>query len=660
MVSLTNPLGNLTDYDYDSLNRLTKVTDPLDGLTEFTYDPNGNLRTVKDARNSITEYTYDNMDRLGTRIDPLLKVETYNSYDGNGNLTQFTDRKGQVTNHTYDALNRRTVVTYVDASTTTYTYDAGNRLIEIVDSISGTITRTYDGLNRLTSETTPQGSVNYTYDAAGRRLTMTVAGQPTTNYAYDDMNRLTQITQGTSVITFGYDTASRRTSLTLPNGILVQYGYDAASRVTSITYKNGSTVLGDLIYGYDSAGNRTNGGGSWARTGIPQAVATTNYDAANRQLAFGDKTLSYDDNGNLVSIIDTSGTTLYTWNARNQLSGVTSPGVSGSFVDDGLGRRERKTISGSLREFLFDGLNPVQETSGATVLANTLTGLSIDDFLTRTDVSAGMTSSYLTNDLGSGLALTDGVGAVQTEYTYEPFGKTTFTGGSNNNPFQYTGRESDSTGLYYYRNRYYHPVLQRFISEDPIGFAGGVNFYAYADNNPITYSDPLGLCSDPGGPGIRYCMNRYIHDETSFFFFRGNDRAPESNGGGFKSQQTFDGNGMSKCRPGVSTVRLINFSQEGSVGTCDGYQIPLSGRKDSRQIFMDTTATHGILTFGPPIQTTVTITEGPNGQTSVSVWGTSYPSIEIWQYGGPNGPKLIHHQGANGSPLSLYFPRRLY
>ncbi|MFQ5683983.1 MAG: hypothetical protein ACE5HC_12005 [Candidatus Binatia bacterium] len=131
------------------------------------------------------------------------------------------------------------------------------------------MTRTYDGLDRLTSETTPQGSVSYTYDAAGRRTSMTVSGQPSVVYSYDNANRLTQISQGTSTVIFSYDLASRRTSLTLPNGILVEYSYDAASRVTGITYKRGATVLGDLTYTYDAAGNRTKIGGSFSRTGVP-------------------------------------------------------------------------------------------------------------------------------------------------------------------------------------------------------------------------------------------------------------------------------------------------------------------------------------------------------------------------------------------------------
>jgi RHS repeat-associated protein len=60
-------------------------------------------------------------------------------------------------------------------------------------------------------------------------------------------------------------------------------------------------------------------------------------------------------------------------------------------------------------------------------------------------------------------------------------------------PYQYTGRENDGTGLYYYRARYYSPSLKRFISEDPMGLAEGLNEYAYASGNPVLYSDPLGL-----------------------------------------------------------------------------------------------------------------------------------------------------------------------
>src|SRR5881296_3857882 len=84
---------------------------------------------------------------------------------------------------------------------------------------------------------------------------------------------------------------------------------------------------------------------------------------------------------------------------------------------------------------------------------------------------------------------------------YEPFGKTTATGATSSSTFQYTGRENDGTGLYYYRARYYNPTLQRFISEDPIGFGGGSpNLYSYVSNSPTNGSDPSGLL-DPGTMG---------------------------------------------------------------------------------------------------------------------------------------------------------------
>ena len=84
-------------------------------------------------------------------------------------------------------------------------------------------------------------------------------------------------------------------------------------------------------------------------------------------------------------------------------------------------------------------------------------------------------------------------GAVQTEYTFEPFGKATATGGSSSNAFTFTGREDDGTGLLFYRARYYDPSRQRFLSEDPTGFGGGdANLYAYTFNSPTNFTDPTG------------------------------------------------------------------------------------------------------------------------------------------------------------------------
>jgi RHS repeat-associated protein len=489
VISAVDPAGEITRFSYNPLNLLTSTTNPMSGATSFTYDGNGNLLTVTDANNHTTTYTYNSMDRLATRTDPLSRAESY-QYDGNGNLTQFTDRRAKVTTYTYDNLNRRTFAGFgtqsgpTYESTVSYTYDAGSHLTQAVDSVTGTITRSYDGLDRLTSEATPEGTVSYTYDAAGRRTSLTVPGQSVANYTFDATNRLTQIAQGSTTVSFGYDSANRRTSLTLPNGIVVSYGYDTASELTGLTYTLGSNTLGNLTYSYDLAGRRTSMGGSYAQTNLPNAISATAYDAANELTQWGTANPSYDANGNMLS----DGTNSFVWNARNQLASMNMTGES--FQYDPFGRRVTKTIVGTTTNFLYDGVNPVQEQSGGSVVANLLTG-GVDEYFQRTDSSGAR--SFLADALGSTFALTDSTGTVQTSYNYDPFGNTTFNG-SSTSTYQYTGRENDGTGVYFYRARYYNPTTGRFLSEDPIEFAAGdTNLYRYVFNNPVNSIDPTGF-----------------------------------------------------------------------------------------------------------------------------------------------------------------------
>jgi RHS repeat-associated protein len=486
-------LGRMEGSEYDALNQPKRLTDPLSGVTQFEYDANGNLSTVTDARNGQTIYTYDSMNRISTRTDPLTLAERY-AYDLAGNMIQFIDRRGQITNYSYDCLSRLHQVIYVDGQTVTYTYDGGNRLRQVQDSINGTTTLDYDGLDRLTSETTQRPSdptahtVTYGYDDGNRRRTLQVDAQPIVNYDYDDANRLTTITQGTSIVTFEYDAANRRTAIVLPNGVRVEYDPDAASQVQSMTYKLGQTVLGTLTYTYDAVGHRTSVGGSWARTVLPSAVSTTTYDAGNRLRQWGASVLTYDENGNLL----TDGVRTYDWDTQNRLSAI-GGATAASFSYDQFGRRVSKTVGVTKTDFLYDGVGAVQELVGGSQTANMLLGPRIDEVLSRTD--AGGARTIVADAVGSALALLDSLGAVQTQYTYGPFGATIASGMISENPAQYTGRENDGAGLYFYRARYYDPKVGRFISEDPIGFLGGNNFYMYVENDPANKTDPGGLAS---------------------------------------------------------------------------------------------------------------------------------------------------------------------
>ncbi|MBI1821017.1 MAG: IPT/TIG domain-containing protein [Nitrospirae bacterium] len=494
LTTIIDPRGMGTGFAYDPLNRVTQIIDSAAGKTQFTYDPNGNLLTVTDAKNQTTTYTYDNMDRLATRTDPLLRSESY-LYDGNGNLTKFTDRKGQITTFGYDSRNRRNQSSYADGSVTNFSYDSVGNIQSITDTVSNTLTFGYDTLNRLIQETTSMGgSISYFYDVLGRRMSMTVDGQSPVGYSYDSNSRLVSVAQGTQTVSMAYDVLGRRTGLAYPNGTNTTYNYDPASRLTNILHQAGATTIENLTYNYDPAGNRVSFGRNGTQAPLPAPVQAA-YDAANEQIQFnsGTANLSYDSNGNLISQSDANGTTNYTWDSRNRLIGVNGPSASASFVYDALGRRISKIINGVRKDYQYDGNDIIAEVGGGAVSANYLRSLKVDEPFIRQ--SSG-NEFYHADALGSIMALTDASGVISTSYAYEPFGKTTPTGASSN-PFQFTGRENDGTGLYYYRARYYSPSLQRFISEDPIGFRGGINKYSYVLNNPLRFYDPFGLDKKP-------------------------------------------------------------------------------------------------------------------------------------------------------------------
>ncbi len=170
------------------------------------------------------------------------------------------------------------------------------------------------------------------------------------------------------------------------------------------------------------------------------SVPNYSYNSSNELTGSGSATYTYDSNGNILTKTSPAGATTYTWDFENRLTSVQQPGpTTVTFKYDPFGRRIEKGSS----VYVYDGANLIEET----------------------DLGGNMVARYV---FGSGID--------------EPL----------------AGREWDSeTGLYDYRARYYDPAIGRFLSEDPIGFKGGFNFYVYVMNEPTTLIDPFGLQS-PG------------------------------------------------------------------------------------------------------------------------------------------------------------------
>jgi RHS repeat-associated protein len=164
-----------------------------------------------------------------------------------------------------------------------------------------------------------------------------------------------------------------------------------------------------------------------------------------------------------------------------------------SFKYDPFGRRIYKSSSSATSIYAYDGDNLIEETNswGAAVARYAQTQ-NIDEPLAM--LRSSTTSYYHADGLGSITSLSNSAGSLPQAYQYDSFGKQTASSGSLTNPFQYTARESDAeTGLYYYRARYYDPTSGRFLSEDPISFRGGFNFYSYVLDDPLNWIDPFGL-----------------------------------------------------------------------------------------------------------------------------------------------------------------------
>jgi RHS repeat-associated protein len=522
----TDTAGRVNSFVYDDANRLIHATNADNKTIDLEYDALSRITALVDALGQRYRFSYDSVGRL-KHLRRGASVMSF-TYDAGGNRKRRIDYNGALTVYRYDALNRLKTITYPDASTVDYAYDKLSRL-QTATNESGTTNLDYNKMNRLTSVTDVFGQqVDYHYDPNGNRTKLSLNAVALATYRYDDLNRLTKLLDaGNATFTYDYDALSRLAQQKAPNGVKTKYQYDGIDRMTRQLDSKGAATIADrqyqynpanqitqitepavtrhfsydpldrLVatsyssssqpnenYAYDAVGNRTSS----------YLSASYSYQPFNRLSNTSSANYSYDANGNLISKSEAGGTTSYNWDFENRLKQVTLPnGNTVSYKYDALGRRIQRIPSvGISTKFIYDGQDVIKDinSDGSTVAY--LNGPGIDNKLRLIDSRLSSGPLYFLDDhLGSTTKLTNSAGAVVEQSSYDSFGKPV---NSSLTRYSYTGRERDpDTGLMYYRARWYDPQTGRFISEDPIGLAGGINQYAYVGNNPLNGTDPTGL-----------------------------------------------------------------------------------------------------------------------------------------------------------------------
>ena len=383
------------------------------------------------------------------------------------------------------------------------------------------------------------GDLAFTYGAGGR-LSAVQEEESSRSFSYNSLGQLTAETRtlGTVTATIGYGynaSTGELASMTYPSGRVVSFAHNAAGQITgiqvdgvplasSIEYLPFGPVkratLGTLSLGRSHdrryQASRIQAGPldyTYTRDKAGQVLAVTNLpspttaDITETAAIEGDsnritgltgataKSYSYDATGNII--ID--GTLAYTWDALNRLVKVEQAGaVVATYGYDSQNRRIRKSVGDRTIHYHYDTNN--------LLIAETLAdGTPLRDYfylggepLALLEYKTNPGTYYFLNDhLGTPQQLVKPDGTVVWKAAYLPYGVAQMQLGTITNNLRFPGQYFDSeTGLHYNWHRFYDPGTGRYISADPIGLAGGMNLYAYVQNDPVNWVDPWGLYTE--------------------------------------------------------------------------------------------------------------------------------------------------------------------
>ncbi len=507
--------GNPLVSEYDMLGRRTALESLDMGRWTFTYDADGNIETQIDAKNILTRYEYDKLNRI-TKIDYPNDADTVYVYDqalGQGEQAY----KGKLTSLTYARGSEQ------------YVYDKKGRLnstSKTLDGITRAISQTYDSMDRLQSMIYPDNeTLTYDYGVDGQlaRLSGAIVLLDSISYAPDAKILSMVLGNGVTTSYDYYDTASEvdpvsglhnsnrlksiiANPLTGPAILDLSYGYDLRDNIKvrtdnvlsvySETYSyddhdrliNASSfALGSLTYGYDDIDNiLMKEGTSYSyNPSRPHAVSS-----------FGAITYAYDANGSMTSSSD--GRTV-AYDEANRVRAMNDE----TYSYDSAFQRTIKESGTKKTLYFFPGY--VEEYDNGTLIDSVTYYSANNQRIAQKSSTEGLAFIH-TDHLGSSSVLSDETGTVVRRQGYKPYGGDSYVSGSEKARYQYTGQEKDGTGVYYYNARYYDQEIGRFISVDP-GIRRGIslriieltNAFSYCQNNPVLFLDPTGMI-----PKIQY------------------------------------------------------------------------------------------------------------------------------------------------------------
>jgi RHS repeat-associated protein len=268
------------------------------------------------------------------------------------------------------------------------------------------------------------------------------------------------------------------------------YTYDAASRLTDVVV-DGSTTN---HYDYDANGNRLR------RTVNGQSAEVGTYSVEDQQGSYGGRSFQYTLSGRLKSATDATGTTQYTYDALGNLRRVVLPGTPGTQIDyivDGRGRRVGRVVNGALvQAWLYaDGLRIVAEIDYAGGVAVSTKRFAYGSRANVPDlmIQDGVRYRILSDQLGSPRVVVKQDGTIVARMDYDEFGRSSLGNSTDTLPFGFAGGMHDAdTGIIRFGARDYDPNTGRWTAKDSTRFGGGMDFYAYATNDPVNYVDVNG------------------------------------------------------------------------------------------------------------------------------------------------------------------------